>query len=148
MRPGRWLRKCRQNRADRNALWVAIERFSMLHPHWYGAFFDQHFIERFPGAALECIDGAELAREWARQFRYTDERQRMIDIRQVTPVAESFLRLLDSTRRELRAAQASTRVPVRRILPTAERRGNRARSLGPGRRSSASARIDGRRRNG
>lgn len=86
----------------RRAMEVALARFSQLHNHWYRSCFDSSFLERIPKETFAQLDAAGLACEWTRQFRYRDERQRNIDLRQVTPVAESFLSLLVAAEGELK----------------------------------------------
>jgi hypothetical protein len=90
----------------------ALERFAQLHPRWYESTFDEWFIGRLPPGLLEARDATALAREWTRQFRYRDERRRESDIRRLTPVAESFLNLLESAE-----AEVDSRLGVVRVRP-------------------------------
>lgn len=88
------LAKDARRRTQDRALSVAIDRFGKLHPTWHEAFFDETFVRRVFAAADGTVDAPTLAREWTRQFRYHDPRQRERDIRQLEPVADSFLHLL------------------------------------------------------
>lgn len=79
----------------------ALQRFAQLHPRWYESTFDEWFLARLPTGVLEAGDPAALAREWTGQFRYRDARRRELDIRELTPIAESFLTLLAKAEAEL-----------------------------------------------
>ena len=109
----RWFARMRERWAEeqirRRSLELALERFSKLHTHWYCSCFDSFFLERIPKETFTGLDAVGLACEWTRQFRYRDERQRNIDIRQVTPVAESFLNLLAAAEEEARAGEEAAR---------------------------------------
>ena len=101
--PARLVRAWRSHhraRIRRRALQVALWRFARLHPHWYDAMFDDAFLRRLPAASLSEMEASVLAREWTRQFRYHDVRRVERDARLVTPVAESFLALLQAAERE------------------------------------------------
>jgi hypothetical protein len=106
-----WLARSREKWAEeqirRRSMEVALKRFSKLHAHWHRSCFDSFFLDRIPKETFARLDAAGVAREWTRQFRYRDERQRNIDIRQVTPVAESFLSLLAAAAGELKAREAT-----------------------------------------
>ena len=90
----------RRRRALRTAMW----RFARLHPHWYDGLFDETFLGRLPAASLTEMDATALAREWTHQYRYRDQRHRERDVRQVAPVAESFLTLLATAEADLATA--------------------------------------------
>lgn len=96
-----WRQRNAEAQLRRRARDLALERFSQLHRFWYLSFFDRFFLERFTPDSLASIGPEGLAREWSRQFRYRDERQRAIDIRQLTPVVEHYLCLLESAYAEL-----------------------------------------------
>lgn len=91
----RTMQEAARRRATRHALGRAMRHFSHLHPHWYGLRFDEAFLTRLPDGLLGEADATALAREWARQFCYRDARQREREVRQLVPVVESFLALLD-----------------------------------------------------
>lgn len=95
------LAKDAQRRTTARALDVAINRFKNLHALWYEALFDEAFVRRVFAAEGGRVDATTLAREWSRQFRYRDARQRERDIRQLEPVAESFLRLFAQANAEI-----------------------------------------------
>lgn len=97
----RWISAFRCRRLERRAVRIAIARFSKLHPHWYESCFDEVFLRRLPVSRLGAVGAEELALEWTRQFRYSDQRVRNRDVRQVRPVADSFLRLLADVKDEL-----------------------------------------------
>ncbi len=84
-------RRRAQERARRRALRSAFAAFAAEQPIWAESAFDLRLLEG-PGAeAVACLDVEALALAWARQFRYVDERRRAGDLRQLRPVAETFL---------------------------------------------------------
>jgi hypothetical protein len=109
--PSQWLARMRkrngQVRRRRRALVIAMQRFAKLHPEWYESLFDEVFVARLPADAIAEMASTELAREWTRQFTYCDQRRRERDVRQLTPVAESFLRLLLMAEDELAARRSA-----------------------------------------
>lgn len=113
-RGGRWWqaivaawRSHRRARMRSRAMRVAMWRFGRLHPHWYDAMFDASFLRRFPAGSVADMEASALAREWTRQFRYHDVRRIERDARLVTPVAESFLALLQDAQGEEACAQCA-----------------------------------------
>jgi hypothetical protein len=116
-----WLARTRKRngraRQGRRALVNAMQRFAVLHPDWYESLFDEVFVARLPAESIVEMAPAELAREWTRQFSYRDQRRRELDVRQLTPVAESFLNLLSLAEEELAAPRSAApveAVPSRR----------------------------------
>jgi len=109
----------REERRQRRDIRRAVELFAQLEPGLADSLFDAHFLAGFePDALLEMQPG-ELALAWTRQFRYSDERRRTVDIRWLTPRAEGFLDLL---RRVMRAeADVATWQKVPRHGPTLAR---------------------------
>lgn len=105
-------------RVRRRALDIAMDRFEKLHPAWHESLFDRSFVRRVFSAQEEEIDATMLAREWTRRFRYQDERKRERDVRQLEPVADSFLRLLIQAEHELdgRLQRGPTRMSERNRL--------------------------------
>jgi hypothetical protein len=108
-----WLARTRKRngraRQGRRALVIAMQRFAMLHPDWYESLFDEVFVARLPAESIAEMAPAELAREWTRQFNYRDQHRRELDVRQLTPVAESFLNLLSLAEEELAAPRSRDR---------------------------------------
>ncbi|MEX2542959.1 MAG: hypothetical protein WD314_14210 [Trueperaceae bacterium] len=107
----RWLERHVKEHIQRRSITVAVERFSKLHPHWYDSCFDRSFIDRFSPGAFTDLGATAMATEWTRQFNYRNERRRATDIRQLTPVAESFLTILAEAKAELSSGEE---VPRRR----------------------------------
>lgn len=94
------LAKDAERRAQHRALEIAMERFRHLHPTWHESLFDDSFVRRVLEAEEGNADARTLAREWTRQFRYRDPRRRERDVRQLEPVADSFLALLAQAKEE------------------------------------------------
>jgi hypothetical protein len=68
--------------------------------------FDEVFMARLPADGIAEMTPVELAREWTRQLSYRDQRRRERDVRQLTPVSESFLSLLEGAEEELAARRS------------------------------------------
>ncbi len=114
-----WLEEVRRERRERAALARAAEAFSLLHPAWHGALFDEPFLRRFEPRELLTMDPLELAREWSRQFTFADPRRRE---REVARAAEAAASLKDLLAEELRRSAARRSEPARRGSAATARR--------------------------
>lgn len=86
--------RCR--RAHRGAFERAYLEFRATHTHCHELCFDRHFLLGKGAETLAQRDVEAPARAWTTQFRYRDEARRARDIRQLRPLAESFIGLLEA----------------------------------------------------
>ena len=98
--PTRFIHPWTRRRARKKALRRAYLEYRATHKHQLR--FDWHFLTGRGAEALAERDAEALARAWTTQFRYCDEKRRATDIRQLLPVAESLLELLDAEEKRLR----------------------------------------------
>jgi hypothetical protein len=98
----------RTRRARDRAVRRALALFGATHPTWTASCFDAAFVHRIGVDAVLAGPAVEVARSWTLQFRYTDERTRARDVRQLVPVVEAFTALL----REALAAPAAATAPM------------------------------------
>lgn len=92
----RMVRGWRRRRAHRRAFERAYLEFRATHTHCHELCFDRHFLLGKGAEALSQRDVEVLARAWTTQFRYRDEARRARDVRQLRPLAESFIGLLEA----------------------------------------------------
>ena len=92
----RFIRWWTRRRTRQKALERAYLEYRATHKHLHELRFDWHFLTGRGAEALAARDAEVLARAWTTQFRYCDEARRAADIRQLLPVAETLLELLDA----------------------------------------------------
>ncbi len=87
----RWTRR----RTRKKALRRAYLEYRATHAH-RELCFDWHFLTGRGAEALAQRDAEALARAWTARFHYRDEKRRTADVRQLLPVAENLLELLEA----------------------------------------------------
>ncbi|MCB0211765.1 MAG: hypothetical protein KDJ52_20670 [Anaerolineae bacterium] len=87
---------------DRRAVERAFVAFSQKHPDWAASFFDMHFLTHAGAPVLPYVGQGNskntahaLAIAWTRQFAWNNEQKRQTFVDELTPVAGTFLRLLE-----------------------------------------------------
>lgn len=83
-------------RARRRAVRRAYRQFARRYPRWAQSLFDEYFVEHIAADVLTSglLHPRALAEAWTRQVRYRNEAQRRRHVRQILPVAETFVRLV------------------------------------------------------
>lgn len=82
----------------RRAVRRAYKQFARRYPRWAQSLFDEYFVEHTASDILTngLLRPRALADAWTRQLRYRDEAQRRRHMRQILPVAEIFVRLVQA----------------------------------------------------
>ena len=87
---------------NRRAVERAFVAFSQKHPNWAVSFFDTHFLTHAGAPILTYGSQGNskntahaLAIAWTRQFSWNNEQTRQAFVDELTPVAGTFLRLLE-----------------------------------------------------
>ncbi len=90
----------RQTEKFTKAVHMVYARWATRYPQWANAFFDQYFLAQHTERLLTRYgegrlgeEAAVLANQWAQQFRFNPSRREQL-VREVTPAATNFLRLL------------------------------------------------------
>lgn len=84
--------------ARRRAVRRAYKQFARCYPRWAQSLFDEYFVEHTASDALTSglLRPRVLADAWTRQLRYRNEAQRRCHARQILPVAEIFVKLVQA----------------------------------------------------
>lgn len=101
----RFVRWWTRRRARKRAFERAYRAYRAAHTHLDELRFERCFLTGRGAEALAARDAEALVRAWTTQFRYRDEARRAADIRQLLPVAESLLELLDAEEEQLRPSR-------------------------------------------